>query len=98
VDRARIELAASLERARQALDTASAQAAILTDRLLPAAARSLELARFSFREGEISLLDLLDAQRTFRETQREAIASRFALAVALADVRRLVGPDFEAVR
>jgi cobalt-zinc-cadmium efflux system outer membrane protein len=93
-----LDLTSALERARQELDVASAQAEILEERILPAAARSLELARFSYQEGETSLLDLLDAQRTFRETQREALASRLALALALADVRRLVGPDFNPGR
>ena len=60
--------------------------------------RSLELARFSYQEGETSLLELLDAQRTFRETQREAAGSRLALALALGEVQRLVGPDFNPGR
>jgi cobalt-zinc-cadmium efflux system outer membrane protein len=98
VQRALLDLSSALERAGQELDVASAQAEILTSRLLPAAERSLELARFSYREGETSLLELLDAQRTFRETQRETLASRFALALALAEMRRLVGPDFEPGR
>ncbi len=93
-ERALLDLTAALERARQELDVASAQAEILERQILPAAARSLDLARFSYQEGETSLLDLLDAQRTFRETQREAAASRLALALALAEVQRLVGPDF----
>jgi cobalt-zinc-cadmium efflux system outer membrane protein len=93
-----VDLTTALERARQDLDVASAQAEILDRQILPAATRSLELARFSYREGETSLLDLLDAQRTFRDTQREAIASRLALALALAEVQRLVGPDFEPGR
>jgi len=92
--RALLDLTAALELARQGLDVASAQAEILEREILPAATRSLELARFSYQEGETSLLDLLDAQRTFRETQREAAASRAALALALAEVQRLVGPDF----
>ena len=66
--------------------------------ILPAATRSLALARFSYQEGETSLLDLLDAQRTFRETQRETAVSRLALALALAEVQRLVGPDFHPGR
>jgi cobalt-zinc-cadmium efflux system outer membrane protein len=94
-ERALLDLTAALERARQELDVASAQAEILAREILPAATRSLELARFSYQEGETSLLDLLDAQRTFRETQREAAASRLALALALAEVQRLVGPDFK---
>lgn len=93
-----VDLTSALERARQELDVASAQAEILDRQLLPAATRSLELARFSYQEGETSLLDLLDAQRTFRETQREAAASRLALAVALAEVQRLVGPAFNPGR
>jgi cobalt-zinc-cadmium efflux system outer membrane protein len=96
--RALVDLTAALERARQELDVASAQAEILEREILPAATRSLELARFSYQEGETSLLDLLDAQRTFRETQREAAASRLALALALAEVQRLVGPDFNPGR
>ena len=96
--RALVDLTSALERARQELDVASAQAEILDREILPAATRSLELARFSYQEGETSLLDLLDAQRTFRETQREAAASRLALALALAEVRRLVGPDFNPGR
>ncbi|MFN8092223.1 MAG: TolC family protein [Vicinamibacteria bacterium] len=93
-----LDLGSALERARQELEVASGQADILTRQILPAAARSLDLARFSYQEGETSLLDLLDAQRTFRETQREAVASRLALALALADVWRLVGPDFNPWR
>jgi cobalt-zinc-cadmium efflux system outer membrane protein len=93
-----LDLTTALERARQELDVASAQADILEREILPAATRSLDLARFSYQEGETSLLDLLDAQRTFRETQREAAQSRLALALALAEVQRLVGPDFNPWR
>ncbi len=93
-DRLLLELTTSLERARQELDVSSTQVEMLARDILPAATRSLELARFSYQEGETSLLDLLDAQRTFRETEREAAASRLALALALAEVQRLVGPDF----
>ena len=93
-----LDLTTALERARQELDVASTQSRMLDRDILPAATRSLELARFSYREGETSLLDLLDAQRTFRETQRETAASRLALALALAEVQRLVGPDFNPSR
>ena len=96
--RALLDLTNALERVRQELDVASAQVEILEREILPAATRSLDLARFSYQEGETSLLDLLDAQRTFRETQREAAGSRLALALALAEVQRLVGPDFNPGR
>jgi len=97
-ERVFLDLTAALERARQELEGAVARAATLDREILPAATRGLDLARFSYREGETSLLDLLDAQRTFRETQREAAASRLALALALAEVQRLVGPDYDPWR
>jgi cobalt-zinc-cadmium efflux system outer membrane protein len=93
-ERVLLDLNTALEHARQDLDVSSLQAEMLERDILPAATRSLDLARFSYQEGETSLLDLLDAQRTFRETQHEAVASRLALAMALAEVQRLVGPDF----
>jgi len=61
--------------------------------LLPSAAESLRLARLLFEEGETSLLDLLDAQRTAREARREEIRARFELSVALSELQRLLGPD-----
>jgi outer membrane protein, heavy metal efflux system len=97
-ERLLVDLTTALERARQELDVASTQAEMLDRDILPAATRSLGLARFSYQEGETSLLDLLDSQRTYRETQREAVASRLALALALGEVQRLVGPDFNPGR
>jgi cobalt-zinc-cadmium efflux system outer membrane protein len=97
-ERTLLDLRTALERAREELGIASTQAEMLDRAILPAATRSLELARFSYQEGETSLLDLLDAQRTFRETEREAIASRLSVALALAEVQRLVGPDFNPGR
>jgi cobalt-zinc-cadmium efflux system outer membrane protein len=77
---------------------AGAQAQALGKEILPLAGESLRLARRSYEEGETSLLDLLDAQRTFRDTQREAVESRLALALAVTDIQRLVGPDFDPWR
>ena len=65
---------------------------------MPQATRSLELARLLYEEGETSLLDLLDAQRTFREAQRERLESHLAQAFAVADVQRLAGPGFDPWR
>ncbi|MBI2840061.1 MAG: TolC family protein [Acidobacteria bacterium] len=94
----RVDLLAELEARARDLHVASGQVEIIERDILPAATRSVEIVRLSYEEGETSLLDLLDAQRTFRETQREAIEARFALALALADIQRLVGPDFDPWR
>lgn len=95
---ARIALSAVLETSLAELETASARASLLQRELLPAAAESVALARFAFEEGETSLLDLLDAQRTDREVQREAADAGLALSLALAGAQRLIGPDFDPWR
>jgi outer membrane protein, heavy metal efflux system len=97
-DRRRLSLVAELEERLRDLDVASAQVRTLEKEILPSATESLRLARRSYEEGETSLLDMLDAQRTFRETQREAVESRLALALAVTDIQRLVGPDFDPWR
>ncbi len=97
-DRAKLDLLADLASRLKDLEVAASQGAILDSEILPAAAKSLELARFSYQEGETSLLDLLDAQRTYRDTQLEAVEARLAQALALAELQRLVGPDFNPWR
>lgn len=97
-DRTRLELLAELEGRLKELEIAAAQAAMLDGQILPAAERSVGLARLSYEEGETSLLDLLDAQRTYREAQREAAEAHLAWSLALAAVQRLVGPDFNPWR
>lgn len=90
----RIALVVELEARLKELRIAAEQVSLLESDLLPSATQSVELARFSYQEGETSLLDLLDAQRTYRDTQREAVEAHLGLSIALAEVRRLVGPDF----
>ncbi len=97
-ERRRLDLAAELEDRLRDLDVANGQVQTLERDILPSAGESLRLARRSYEEGETSLLDLLDAQRTFRETQREAALSRLALDLAVTDIQRLVGPDFDPWR
>lgn len=97
-ERQRIDLTTELESRLAELELARDQAGLLAHDVLPRAERSLSLSRLLYEEGETSLLDLLDAQRTLRETQREAAAARLGLAIALGEVRRLVGPDFDPGR
>ena len=96
--RERIDVLTELEARLTDPVVAADQTALLEREILPQATRSLELARLLYEEGETSLLDLLDAQRTFREAQRERLESRLAQAFAVADVQRLAGPDFDPWR
>src|SRR3990170_3217957 len=47
------------------------QSKIFSGELLDRAKRSLEIAQFSYEQGEIGLLDVLDALRTYRDTLSE---------------------------
>ncbi|MEW6367149.1 MAG: TolC family protein [Acidobacteriota bacterium] len=98
VGRAQVELQAELESRLNDLEVTAGQVGILQTEIMPAAKRSVELVRLAYEEGETSLLDLLDAQRTFRETQREELDARFALGLAIADIQLLVGPEFDPWR
>jgi cobalt-zinc-cadmium efflux system outer membrane protein len=97
-ERERIDVVTELEARLTDLVVAADQTLLLEREILPQATRSLELARLLYEEGETSLLDLLDAQRTFREAQRERLESHLAQAFAVADVKRLAGPDFDPWR
>ncbi len=97
-DRARLEARAELQARLAELQVAADQASLLERDVLPAATRSVALVRLSFEEGETSLLELLDAQRTQREAQREAAQARLAETLALGEVQKLAGPDFEPWR
>ena len=93
-ERLRVDLLAEFESRFSAFEVAAGQVRTLDQDILPAAAAGLKLARFSYEEGETSLLDLLDAQRTYREAQKELMESRLALTLAVTELQRLLGPDF----
>lgn len=92
-ERVRLSLLADLATRRRDVETLAVQVASLEGDLLPSAAESVRLARLLFEEGETSLLDLLDAQRTAREARREEIRARFELMTAIAELQRLLGPN-----
>lgn len=96
--RVRLELVTELEGRLKELQVAADQESLLERDILPAAERSVALVRLSFEEGETSLLDLLDAQRTLREAQREGAEAHFAFIVALSEAQKLAGPAFNPWR
>ncbi|HEV3345987.1 MAG TPA: TolC family protein [Methylomirabilota bacterium] len=59
---------ASLRTERQTLD-------LLRDVYLPKARRARDTVEFAYRRGGVSLLDYLDAQRTYRDTTTEFVRS-----------------------
>ena len=87
-----LDLTRDAERRMKDLELAVTQASSTSPAIVSAARRSVDLARLAYENGETSLLDLLDAQRTSRDAQRELLEARRAVAVALAEAQRLVGP------
>ena len=54
------------------------------DGLLAAAKKSADAAEFAFRHGALGVMDVLDARRTYRATQLDALAARVDYAKSLA--------------
>ncbi|HJW55067.1 MAG TPA: TolC family protein [Burkholderiaceae bacterium] len=58
--------------------------------LLPAAKKSTDAAEYAFRNGAISVMDVLDARRTYRSTQLEAVSAQSDYAKSLAAWRAAI--------
>src|SRR6185503_9498238 len=82
--RARAVAATELRRAASDLDAAAERVERYEGSLLDAAGRSAQAAEFAFQRGAVSVLEVLDARRTLRAVQVEAVAARADYAKALA--------------
>ncbi len=72
---------------------ASAQINTFEKGLLKQAKEAVRIAQTSFKYGEASLLDVLDAQRTLWQAFQGYAQARFDLAIALTELERLVGEE-----
>ena len=79
----RLELARALTQAFEQYRIAYGQIELFRKGLLRQAHEAVEIARKSYQFGEISLLELLDAQRVAFQTTREFYQAQVALATAL---------------
>jgi len=91
VDQARAEV----ETAYAAADTARDKARRLGDLYLPRAQRARDTVEFAYRRGGLSVLDLLDAQRTYRETALEHLRALGAYRNAVYQLEAAVGGPLE---
>lgn len=92
-EQARIEqeLEQSIVQAFQDMHTAQAQIEVFRQGLLVQAKEALDIAQFSFRHGVASLLDVIDAQRVYRQTLLEYAQAQASHSLALARLERAVG-------
>ena len=89
--RARHELEQAITQHTQEVRTAQDQLQVFETGLLKQAEQTLTVARTSFRQGAASLLDVLDAQRVYRQTLLEYAQARADLSIALARLERYLG-------
>ena len=90
---ARITLRRGIIENLQNARTASAQIQTFEKGLLRQAKEAVRIARTSFKFGEASLLDVLDAQRVLWQTFQGYAQARFELSVALTELERMVGRE-----
>lgn len=86
-----LDLESDLVRATAEYGRARAALRLHREGWTAAARQSLDIATFSFENGEASLLDVLDAQRADLEVRVAEADSWAALNVARAEIERLIG-------
>jgi cobalt-zinc-cadmium efflux system outer membrane protein len=89
--RAKHELLKGIAQQIQLSQTAAAQIATYEKGLLKQAQEAVRIAQVSFKFGEASLLEVLDAQRVLRQTQVDYAQAKYDLSVALTELERLTG-------
>jgi len=89
--RAKQELLKGIAQQIQLSQAAAAQIATYETGLLKQAQEALRIAQVSFKYGEASLLDVLDAQRVFRQTQIDYAQAKYDLSIALTELERFTG-------
>jgi cobalt-zinc-cadmium efflux system outer membrane protein len=90
-DRFQQELEQTITQHFQEVRTAQAQMEVFEQGLLFQAKEALDIAQFSFRHGVASLLEVIDAQRVYRQTLLEYAQARADHSIALARLERAVG-------
>jgi len=89
--RAQQDLEQAVTQYFQEMRTAERQIQVFEKGLLYQAKEALDIAQFSFRNGVASLLEVIDAQRVYRQTLLEFAQARADYSLALARLERAVG-------
>jgi len=85
------ELEQTITQHFQEVRTAQDQMKVFEEGLLYQAKEAYGIAEFSFRHGVMSLLEVIDAQRVYRQTLLEYAQARAEHSIALARLERAVG-------
>ena len=92
---AAVQVLADVETAYAGMVIQRARVASLRDTYLPKAAQARQTVEFAYRRGGVSLLDFLDAQRTYRETALEHLRALSNLRGAIDQLEAAAGGSLE---
>ncbi|NOZ93559.1 MAG: TolC family protein [Acidobacteria bacterium] len=91
VEERRRNLLSRLDAAAARYEAARKTALRFTGTILPAAREATRLAELSYREGETSILDLLDARRNAQDAELEDLQARLELHLLRVEIDLLTG-------
>lgn len=94
---ARVALELELAETHRTACLAVGQVSALKEKALPAARQAFDGARAGYQKGKFSLLDVLDAQATFFDTQGRYIDALVEYHTAVADLQRLIGRRLDTI-
>ncbi|MGE3513308.1 MAG: TolC family protein, partial [Vicinamibacterales bacterium] len=86
-----LNVALDVQQAANAVDVSRARVAAIETQFLVPAREARDIVLASYRLGEANLIDLLDAQRAFRDTQRTYNRALFDQHVSLIALAAAVG-------
>ena len=92
---AAVQALADVDTAYAGLQIHRERVGLLRDTYLPKAQQARQTVEFAYRRGGVSLLDFLDAQRTYRETALEYIRALGNYWAALYQLEAAVGGSLE---
>jgi outer membrane protein, heavy metal efflux system len=90
-----IQALSELDTALAALRTEQHKVTVLRDNYLPKARQARDTVEYAYRRGGVSLLDYLDAQRTYRDTAAEYLRSLGSYWTAFYQIETAVGGSLE---
>lgn len=92
-----VDLSAAFTAAWQDLSAAHKAARNLNTQALPATQEAYQVVRHAYEQGQLPLIDVLDAQRALIAVRREILDAESAYALALARLDALTDPAYGAV-
>jgi len=90
-----IQALADVDAALSTLRSEAEKIKVLTDSYLPKARQTRDTVEYAYRRGGISLLDFLDAQRSYRETALEHLRALGNHRIAVYQLEAAVGSPIE---